>query len=364
MSVPILSSIFGDKPAIAPFEPIDYGTSQMKSILENLKAWPKIQELGSQFQDYMTSAYNKAIPNFSKLLDMGGQSAEEILKVAQPFLEGKIPQDVQDQIMRTGAFEALGKGGQFIHSLQARDLGRTSLDMINQGASLVNAGGSATQKWAGIASGLIMNPAGELITPAQQASLDLNQSLIEREVQQARNNVNAAPNPIAKGLSDLVAYLTASYIGHGPAGKPPDAPSYQTGVNNADTLNAGGSLTSTQNSGLFGWGPSTTTTTGPLEDVSVNPTPASGYAPGSYGSYGFGSGNGVGVVPTGTDWSQQPVNPGTPGIVPFDVAQADSATNWSGAQNWGYGAGVPPPNPFNPGPYDFSSNMGMFPQPY
>ena len=224
--IPLLSDIFGQKPDIVPFKKIDFGASQIKSIQENLAAFPKIKALGTQFQDYMTNAYNKAIPNFSSLLEMGGQTTENILKAAGPLIRGEIPDDVKAQVLRSGAFQALGKGAQFIHGLQARDLGRTSLDMMTQGANLAGAGASAAQRWAGLASGLIMNPAGFLITPKDQANLDLQQALIKREVDQARANVNAAPNPVAKGLSDLVAYLTASYIGRGPAGKPPDAPKY------------------------------------------------------------------------------------------------------------------------------------------
>jgi hypothetical protein len=351
-SIPILSDIFGKKPDIIDFHPIDYGESQLKSILENLKAFPQIQALGSYFQKYMTDAYNKAIPNFSHLLEMGGKSAEDILKAAEPLIHGEIPEDVKGVLMRSGALQGLGKGEDFIRSLQGRDIARTSLDLMNVGQTMARAGASATQQWAGLASGLIMSPSGFLITPAQQANLDLQQKLIKREVEQARANVNAAPNPIAKGLSDLVAYLTASYIGRGPAGKPPEATSYQTGIDNAAVLNAGGSISSTQKSGLFGWGPSTTTTTGPLEDISYNTE----FTPQSGGANVYGGGG------AGSAWP--PSDTVSPGIRVDDVNQALSATNWTGAQDWGYGPGVPPPNPINTDYYNFSNNAGMFPQNY
>jgi hypothetical protein len=275
--IPILSDIFGKKPDIVPFKPIDFGLSQIKSITENLAAFPKIQQLGSLFQDYMTSAYNKAIPNFSALLEMGGKTTEDILKAAGPLLRGEIPEDVKAQVLRTGAYQSLlaGGGPAFLHGLQARDIGRTSLDMLSTGANLVGAGASAAQRWAGLASGLIMNPAGFLITPKDQANLDLQQTLIKRQVAQERANLAAAPNPIAKGLSDLVAYLTASYIGHGAAGQPPKAPTYDTGgVANAAALNAGGVAQFTNQYG--------TSTVGPVDM-------GGGFAPGG-GDFGGGGG--------------------------------------------------------------------------
>jgi hypothetical protein len=320
MSIPILSDIFGDKPETINYKPVDFGASQIKAILENLKAFPEIEKLGSMFQDYMTSAYNKAIPNFSTLLDLGGKTTEQILHAAEPLLHGKIPEDVKAQVLRSGAYKGLmsGGGGQFIQSLQARDLGRTSLDMLTQGANLAGAGASAAQRWAGLASGLIMNPAGFLISPKDQANLDVQQSLIKREIEQQRANIAAAPNPIAKGLSDLVAYLTASYIGRGPAGKPPAAPTYdQGGVANAAALNQGGVA---QFSNQYG-----TTTMGPIEEG----------APFSAGGGDFGGGGGGSSFQTDWDIQKSQITPTDPYYYP----QENPAVSTSGATNAGM-AGV------------------------
>lgn len=65
------------------------------------------------------------------------------------LLSGQIPQDVMDQITRSSAYQSLaggfGPASGMGHSLTARDLGLTSLNLQNQGASNLNQENSLDQ---------------------------------------------------------------------------------------------------------------------------------------------------------------------------------------------------------------------------
>jgi hypothetical protein len=212
----ILESIFGSKPEVAPYMPTDLTAEQIAAIMANISAFPDISQLGDLYQTYMTQAFNEAIPGFSDILASGGRVTKEMLAQAEPLLQGQIPEDVKAQVLRSAAYKSLESGtagSPMAGALTARDLGRTSLDMIMQGEQLAGAAGNAAQRWAGLASGLIMNPQGMMITPQQLAQFTMQNRLLEQATKQFGYNVAAAPNPVFKGLSDLVASETAAYLG-------------------------------------------------------------------------------------------------------------------------------------------------------
>lgn len=233
MSIPILSDIFGSKPDVAGFENVDLGQEQLNAILANLKAFGTgdIAKLGNLYQQYMLGAFGGAGLDLKSLISKGGAAAGQMLDTAKEELGGMVPKDVIDFVRRQTAQQNLGSGimGSAMGAANwARNLGLTSLDMISKGANLAGSAGNAAQRWAQIASGTILPTQSYLVNPEQMAQNTLQNRLIQRNIQQERNNIAAAPNPIAKGLSDLVAYLTASYIGHGPAGQPPKATDYSS----------------------------------------------------------------------------------------------------------------------------------------
>ena len=209
-----LSPIFGSKPKIADYHPVDLSAEQLKAIEADLAAWPQIQQLGNMFQQYLLGQYETAIPGFSDILKAGGATTQEMLKQSQPLLEGKIPEDVKNALYRSTAYESLQSGtagSGMSHALTARDLGLTSLNLINQGAELAGKAGNAAQRWASLSGA--QTPEGMLITPQQQSQLDVQQELIRQATKQTKFNVAAAPDPVAKGLSDIVQSLTAAYLG-------------------------------------------------------------------------------------------------------------------------------------------------------
>lgn len=283
----LLKMIFGTKPLVAGFQDVILGDEQMKSILANLKAFQSgdLQQLGNLYQDYMFNLYGRAGLNLKDLISKGGGTVGQMLGTAREQLMGLVPRDVQEFVRRTTAQQNLGSGlfgGAMGAANWARNLGMTSLDLINKGANLAGQAGNAAARWAGIASGTMLPPGSFLINPMQQYESTLQNRLIQRQIQQERFNVAAAPNPIAKGLSDLVAYLTASYIGRGPAGKPPEAANYA----NLTTTPTVTPNTATPNYGTGDF----KATVEPMEDVSFNDAGGSamyptGASPGSTYAY-------------------------------------------------------------------------------
>jgi len=137
-------------------------------------------------------------------------------------MEGVMPKDVIARTFQTGAMQGLlsGTGGSPLgQANEARQYGLTELDLMNQGANLL---GNASQRWqqmANFGASTLMPIQSMLITPEQQAQQTESNRLIQRQIQQERYNVAAAPNPIAKGLSDIVMYLTGQYLGSLGGGK-------------------------------------------------------------------------------------------------------------------------------------------------
>lgn len=231
-----LDQIFGAKPQIADFTPIDLSAEQIKALQADLAAFPEIQQLGNEMQQMMLSQYEAAIPGFRDILAAGGKTTQTMLSQAESELKGQIPADVQAAVGRTAAYQSLMSGtagSPMAGALTARDFGLTSLDLISQGANLAGAAGNAAQRWAAL-SGANM-PAGMLITPEQQANLDLTQNLIKRNIQQQKFNVAAAPDPALQALNQWVEQVggsvVASYLGGGMGGG--------KGSNYATTYNAG-----------------------------------------------------------------------------------------------------------------------------
>ena len=133
-----LDEIFGSKPATAPYVPTQLPPEQIKTLKANIAAFPDINQLGSLYEQYMLNEMGTAIPDFSNILASGGQLTEDMINQAASLVSGQVPQDVQDQIMRSDAFTSMLSGGgpAFDRSLTARDLGLTSLNLIQQGGQL------------------------------------------------------------------------------------------------------------------------------------------------------------------------------------------------------------------------------------
>lgn len=216
MDLGLLDSIFGKKPKVAKFKPLDYGAEQQKGIGANINAFPQIKQLGNLYQSYLSDQMNQILPGFSNILKTGASTTQEMLDASAPLLKGEIPQDVQDQIQRSSAYQSLSggyAGSQMSHNLTARDLGLTSLDLMGRGASLAGQGGNAAQRWASLAKGETLDPSSMFTTPQQTAAFDLENRILKQQSQQFGYNVDAAPNPALAGISNTISSLVGAYLG-------------------------------------------------------------------------------------------------------------------------------------------------------
>lgn len=238
-----LDQVFGRKPDVPALQPTD-PLAELSTLLGGeIKDWPQIEEISNLYQQYMLGALNEAVPGFSDILKQGSADTQSILSEAAPLIKGELPEDVKSQVLRSGAFQGLMSGGgpQFTQSLQARDLGLTSLNLMNQGAQLATEGGNAAQRWASIAGGTIMSPSQSMYSPAWFTDFIAKQRASQQAIAQQRANVAAAPSPALQALNQWVEQVggsvIASYAGGGMGGM-----GGGKGSNYATTYNAGSYL--------------------------------------------------------------------------------------------------------------------------
>lgn len=128
-----------------------------------MQAFPGLRQTTQQLNQAATQDYTGLI---NTLYPGATSQLNQLSTLAGSFLKGQIPTDVQNQIQRataqqamTGGFSGTGMGA----NLTARDLGLTSMNLTSQGMNMFNTG-------LNIAKGMIpgyINPASLLFSPAQ-----------------------------------------------------------------------------------------------------------------------------------------------------------------------------------------------------
>lgn len=122
-----------------PAPKVNAGEEAGKAIAANIENLPQAQTLAEQVNKFTQSQLMDALKEFSPYAQETAQAqSKNILEQAQ----GKIPKDVADQIYRSTAARSIagGTGGsQFAGNLTARDLGLTSLQLMNQSIASNNA---------------------------------------------------------------------------------------------------------------------------------------------------------------------------------------------------------------------------------
>ncbi len=208
-----LNSIFGSTPKVPDFKPVDLAQSQTKALAENQAALPAAEALTTTAnafsQDQIAKMLEKYAPGF-------GANSSQIGKNISSELQGKLPTDVLNTIQQSGAAKALqgGFGGsQFGWNLTAKDLGLTSLQLMQQGQS-------AAESWTALVDRMFapgqMDVSSMFITPQLQFAADQSNNQGEWNAQWLKNQVKAQPNPIAAGLVGLgMKGLQAAALGYG-----------------------------------------------------------------------------------------------------------------------------------------------------
>jgi len=213
---------------------VDPNKAYTDSLNASLAALPQAQNLTGQENAFNTQqlqdTLNKSIPGYSNI-----QSARSAN--IQNELAGQLPPDVQAAIERAGAAQGLsgGFGGsQAGRNLTARDLGQTSLGLMNQGQS------QAQQLISG-------TPMATPISIAQQ--LGINPSLLySGNESQRQQNMGAATNAavapgalgaLGSGLGTIggaaLGYGLDNFIDYGATYNPAAASAFN-GVKVSNTL--------------------------------------------------------------------------------------------------------------------------------
>ena len=128
----------------------------------NLARFPRIADTatesalksGASLDEYMSNRFYSnlegVLPTYKEdIIGTSRQVLQDVKGVSDEFLSGEIPQDVQDEILRSRAELGISKGlfGEARDYATARDLGLTSLDLVTRGVDLaVNAVSPLTQR--------------------------------------------------------------------------------------------------------------------------------------------------------------------------------------------------------------------------
>lgn len=161
----LIGGLIQGKPTIPAWQPVDLGKSQSQAIASNTASLPALETLGSQINNFnqqqLTALLQQTIPGYTALTTDASKNIDAMLK-------GDIPTDVAAAVQDSAAARSLtgGFGGSGLSgNLTARDLGLTSLDLINRGIS-------TAQNWlstmASIATSKQFDVTSMFITPQQQ----------------------------------------------------------------------------------------------------------------------------------------------------------------------------------------------------
>lgn len=130
----IIANLTTPKLNTPEFKKIDIGQVQKDTIEGNIKATPLLSELTRKAQEIGIEQGQRDIETAFNVAGQG--SLSNIQGILSQLMSGEIPQDVVDQIRRRAAERGYGSGtagSGFNRNLEARDLGLTSLDLIQRG---------------------------------------------------------------------------------------------------------------------------------------------------------------------------------------------------------------------------------------
>ncbi len=245
-----IGNIFGSKPKVAKKKKVSPTEEAGKAIAGNIENLPELTKLGNLYSASELEQLNKIIPGFSDTLTAGGAATKTLLGNAQTYLEGEIPQDVQDAVQRSSAYQALQggyAGSPMAGALTARDLGLTSLDLQKTGANMLGQGLNSAQGWDSLSRRNMLDPGSMMIGAGQQLQNAQVEAFAEQQQRQNQYNINAQPDPLAKGIFDSTMQtigMVLSIYGGGGGYKPQQAQGYQQPSFNQGGMYSGGMFNS------------------------------------------------------------------------------------------------------------------------
>lgn len=193
--------VYGSKPTVPTFPTVEEITKQTTKT--NIAAFPQAAELAKQVntfnQEQLDALIEKALP---------GASAQ-IQKNISAQLKGELPPDVVAAIHRASAERGVAggfAGSGFQENLSARDLGLTSLNVMNQGLS-------SAENWLARSTAPQFDVTSMFVNPAFTAGIAEQRW----NVDWLKSQVAAAPDPVARGEFDstmaLIGMVLSAYGG-------------------------------------------------------------------------------------------------------------------------------------------------------
>lgn len=168
------SAVFGKKPKVAPYTPIDLSEEQGKATASNLANIGSIQDL-----------LNRLAPGLTGTIAKGMETSGALVR-------GELPQEVVDSIMRHSAEMSIARGDAGTPSggnRTLRDLGIGTLEGMGIGQN-------AAQRWTELATS---SAQPYLITTRDQVAAAAANNAGEQATLQNTYNVAAAADPAAAG---------------------------------------------------------------------------------------------------------------------------------------------------------------------
>lgn len=228
----LATDLFGSKPVVPKWNPLNLGGEQQAAIANNLAAEPGARNLANLNEEQLLAMLSKVDPGFA------GDS-EQIGKNISSMLKGEIPADVSRQIQSADAAKSLGggyAGSGASHALVARDLGLNSLQLTREGLNSAESWLGATEK--------LLAPAmhtyeSMFVTPSQQAGFDTEERNSKFAHDYLQNQINAMPDPASAGtLNGVLGFLGTMRGGGGTGGAAPTqvAPGNPIGQNSSNSL--------------------------------------------------------------------------------------------------------------------------------
>lgn len=176
----IAGGLLSSAPSVPKWNDITLGDEQKKAIEQNQASLPALQTLASGVnafnQEQIQKMLRSAIPNYDAI-------TQGVSNNITTLLRGEIPQDVQRQLETKAAGRALTggySGTGMHHNLTSRDLGLTSL-------SLIESGMNTAQNWLKTMDAMLQpnffNVSSMFVTPGQQfqATFENQQARFSRD---------------------------------------------------------------------------------------------------------------------------------------------------------------------------------------
>lgn len=206
-----LSKIFGKKPKVPEFTPVDYDKEYDATWdynEENIERFGGIsRKAQEQDQQALTQGLRSAIPNYDELL------ASEF-DITSSLLRGELSKREQDRLRDRRAALGLSSGTQDADLTQysyARDLGLAERDLVNQGMAYAD---NRIRRQ----SAFVAQPVS-VTTMFQSPQERIAQKMSERDSKFKRDNyaakIAASPDPVMAGIFNNMAAVAGAKGGKG-----------------------------------------------------------------------------------------------------------------------------------------------------